>query len=582
MNDNSQEFNQRTMRAVIVCLLVVFAYTNIFLAPKKSPQAPQPSQQAPQVANVEKVVAPAPAAPRPSGPVAIVGAPQKTSDAHPTPAEVTSSGVTFVESDLTKIAISHLGARLQSYALSNYKVLQGEEALLDLVGDIHDAPLPLGVYVGSESDERVVYKLVSVNGVGATTPTANLRIVTGGRVELEFKGALPSGLPITKKIILSDGSYLFSVEVALGGAAQAGESVWLEWPHRFAQPTSSRSTGLSHVTYIDGFNKVHHLPEGELSGGLRDFGTSRWVALGDLYFMSTLIPSVSGRNTMIGRDGELYTGRVAGTQSGGSFTVYAGPKDYKTLEFIGDYQLQRSIDLGWFSFLALPLLWLLHYLYVILNNYGLAIIVLTLIVKTVLLPLSQASFKSMKAMQEIQPEMKALRERVKDPNQLNQEIFALYKRRGVNPMGGCLPMFIQIPVFFGLYQALLNSIELRHSPFALWITDLSSPERLELFGIGVPVMVLLMAASMIIQQWTTPNPSADPAQQKVMMIMPFVFAGMFIIFPMPSGLVLYWLVNNVISITQQMYLRANKGSVYFGTVVASAAIFAVGFILTLI
>ena len=144
-------------------------------------------------------------------------------------------------------------------------------------------------------------------------------------------------------------------------------------------------------------------------------------------------------------------------------------------------------------------------------------------------------------------------------------------------------MFLQIPVFFGLYQALLNSIELRHSPFALWISDLSSPERLEVLGIGIPVMVLLMAASMIIQQWTTPNPSADPAQQKAMMFMPIVFAGMFIIFPMPSGLVLYMLVNNIISITQQMYLRnTEKGSVYFGTFVASAAIFGAGFILTLI
>jgi YidC/Oxa1 family membrane protein insertase len=200
-----------------------------------------------------------------------------------------------------------------------------------------------------------------------------------------------------------------------------------------------------------------------------------------------------------------------------------------------------------------------------------------------MLPLSKASFKSMKQMQEVQPEIKALKERIKDPNQLNQEIFALYKRRGVNPMGGCLPIALQIPVFLGLYQALLNAIELRHAPYALWITDLSSPEKLQLFGIGIPVMVLLMAASMIIQQWTTPNPSADPAQQKAMMFMPIIFAGMFIIYPMPAGLVLYWLVNNIISITQQMYLRGSGDkSVYLGTLVASAAIFGAGFIFTLI
>jgi YidC/Oxa1 family membrane protein insertase len=212
-----------------------------------------------------------------------------------------------------------------------------------------------------------------------------------------------------------------------------------------------------------------------------------------------------------------------------------------------------------------------------------AIIALTLIVKTVMLPLSKASYSSMKKMQEVQPEIKALRERIKDPTQLNQEIFALYQRRGINPMGGCFPIAIQIPVFLGLYNALLNSIELRHAGFALWITDLSAPERLEMFGVGVPVMVLLMSASMIIQQWTTPNPSADPQQQKMMMLMPVVFAAMFIIYPMPAGLVLYWLVNNIISITQQVYMRNTaKGSVYTATFVTSLLILGVGYILTLI
>jgi YidC/Oxa1 family membrane protein insertase len=150
-------------------------------------------------------------------------------------------------------------------------------------------------------------------------------------------------------------------------------------------------------------------------------------------------------------------------------------------------------------------------------------------------------------------------------------------------MGGCFPVAIQIPVFLGLYNALLNSIELRHAGFALWITDLSAPEKLEIFGIGVPVMVLLMSASMILQQWTTPNTSADPQQQKMMMLMPIIFAVMFIVYPMPAGLVLYWLVNNIISITQQVYmLNAEKGSVYTATFVTSLLILGVGYILTLV
>ena len=150
-------------------------------------------------------------------------------------------------------------------------------------------------------------------------------------------------------------------------------------------------------------------------------------------------------------------------------------------------------------------------------------------------------------------------------------------------MGGCFPVLIQIPVFLGLYQALLNAIDLRHAHFGVWINDLSSPERLDLFGIGIPVMVLLMAGSMIIQQKTMPNTATDPTQQRMMAIMPYMFAGMFIIFPMPAGLVLYWLVNNLISITQQIYLRNTaKGSVYVATLVASVLIFGVGYLITLI
>lgn len=582
MTDNSQDFTQRTVRAVIVCLLVVFVYTNFFLAPKKQPVTPsapngQVASQNAQPAVGSPVQAPSQPLAQPSGPVQVVGVQQPK---HPSAAEVQAAGISYVQSGVSRVGISHLGARIQSYSLNDYKSKLGDEAPLDLVGDLHDSALPLGVYVGSENDETIRYTLAAVNGAPATLSPANLQVAQGGTVTLDFTGTLPSGVPITKSLTFTEGSYLFTVHVTLGKPVAQGQAVWLEWSHRFPQNTSS-NTAISHVTYLDGANKIHHLSADDLK--LQQRQTSQWIALGDLYFMSSLLPPLAENNSALARDGDLYVGRVAGSEVGGKFTVYAGPKVYTLLEKLGSFQLERAIDLGFFSFLALPLLWMLHYLYLILHNYGLAIIALTLIIKTALLPLSQASFKSMKAMQEIQPEMKALRERVKDPTQLNQEMMALYKRRGVNPMGGCFPMLIQIPVFFGLYQALLNAIELRHSPFALWITDLSSPEKLEIFGIGVPVMVLLMAASMIIQQWTTPNPSADPTQQKVMMFMPIVFAGMFIIFPMPAGLVLYWLVNNIISITQQMYLRkTTQGGVYWGTLVASVAIFGVGYILTLI
>lgn len=579
MNNNSQEFNQRALKALLLCVIVFFIYTNIFLAPKR-PQAPT---QAPQVASNAQTAPSQGVVAQPSAPATVVGIPQQPPSSHPTLQQLQESGVTFIESNEARFSIAHLGARAIGVSLAQYKLTLGAESPLDLASDLSAVGYPLGVYAGSESDETVRYTLASVNGAPATSQTANLKVAPNSKVIVEFKGVFPSGIGITKRLTISADSYLIPVEVKLDRPLPAGQVVWLEWARHFPIESSSRSAGLSHVTYLDGFDKIRHASPEELTVAYRDFGTTKWVSLGDLYFMTSLIPSVSGRNTMIAREGEIYLVRVAGAQDGGVFSLYAGPKDYKLLEQLGDYQLQRSIDLGWFSFLALPLLWLLHALYTVLHNYGLAVIALTLIVKAVLLPLSKASFESMKAMQELQPEIKALRERVKDPTQLNQETFALYKRKGVNPMGGCLPMFIQIPVFLGLYQALLNSIELRHSPFALWITDLSAPEKLQVLGIGVPVMVLLMAASMIIQTWTSPNPSADPVQQKTMMLMPVVFAGMFIIFPMPAGLVLYMLVNNLISITQQMYMRnAEKGSVYVGTLVASVAIFGAGFILTLI
>jgi YidC/Oxa1 family membrane protein insertase len=428
-----------------------------------------------------------------------------------------------------------------------------------------------------------MYTLTSLNGAPATSPTANLNLEPNSRVVLEFRGALPSGRQITKKITLEGDSFLIGVDVALDRPIESGQSVWLEWTHYYSSAIEKELRIKHSLTLLDGANKIQLVPIEQMLQGLQDRGVNRWVALGDTYFAMALVPTVTTRNTIIGREGDVFLTRVAGTQSGGQFYAYAGPKDYKMLEAIGDFSLERTIDLGWFSFLALPLLWLLRFLYSLVGNYGVAIIALTLIVKAVMLPLSKASFVSAKKMQDLQPEIKALRERVKDPNQLNQEMFALYKRKGVNPMGGCFPVLIQIPVFLGLYNALLNAIELRHAPFAGWITDLSAPESLQILGIGVPVMVLLMAASMVYQTWTTPTPSADPAQQKMMMIMPLVFAGMFIIFPMPAGLVLYWLVNNIISIIQQLYMRnAERGSVYVGTAVASVVIFGIGYLLTMI
>ena len=236
----------------------------------------------------------------------------------------------------------------------------------------------------------------------------------------------------------------------------------------------------------------------------------------------------------------------------------SGRKTILVLQPLG-FELDRAVHFGFFDIIAKPLLWVLRFFNGFFHNYGWSIIVLTILIKILFWPLTHKSYKSMKDMQKIQPKIAKLREKYKDNREkLNQETMALYKTYKVNPMGGCLPMIIQIPVFFALYSLLGYAIELRHAPFLLWINDLSAPDRLSIgiqlpyVGNGIPVLTLLMGASMFIQQKMTPT-TGDPTQAKMMLFLPVIFTFMFINFA--AGLVLYWLVNNILSIGQQYYIN---------------------------
>ena len=215
-----------------------------------------------------------------------------------------------------------------------------------------------------------------------------------------------------------------------------------------------------------------------------------------------------------------------------------------------------------FVILIFVYVWLMNRLYSVIPNYGIAIIILTLLIKIVLWPLGSKSYKSMSEMKKLQPLMKEIREKYKDDKQrMNQEVMSLYKTYKINPLGGCLPMVVQLPVFFALYRMLYQAIELRHAPFFLWINDLSAPDRLFNFNFsipfmeppyGIPVLTVIMGASMLLQQKMSP-PMGDATQAKMMMFMPIIFTVIFINFS--SGLVLYWLVNNILSIAQQYYTQ---------------------------
>ena len=572
---------KRTALAIFLCIIVVMVYTELVVTPQARKAKQHSAPPAAAVSANEQGEGGSSAVIRTAAAPVSVPAPASSSDREKVTAEeLAQSAMTTVLSSSKRVVINHLGARIQNFELLDYKVRLNDSSPLDMVPMGPEPVLPLGAIIGNRSDVAVRYSLERVEG--AATPQGGVVNISDGReAVLVFRGAFGDGTTITKSFRISDGSFVFKVGVETNASV---DKVWIEWPHYEAHPESASRYSQEQLSVLPREGKLKHALLNDLPphspADAESFDAS-WVAYNNQYFAAALIPGLTGPNARFGRVGNDFIVQAAAPKSG-EVAVYVGPKDYKTLGSLG-FHLERLIDLGFFSFLAYPLLWVIRFFYELLGNYGLAIIALTLLLKALFLPLNQAQFRSMQAMQDVAPEMKALRERIKDPNQLNMEMMALYKRRGVNPMGGCFPMLIQIPVFFGLYSALMHAIEMRHSPFALWIDDLSSPERLSLAGIGIPVMVLLMGASMFVQQYLTPQASLDPAQRKVMLMMPVIFTGMFIVFPMPSGLVLYWLVSNIISIVQQTYMRQQrKASPALATAVASVGIFALGYILTLV
>ena len=289
-------------------------------------------------------------------------------------------------------------------------------------------------------------------------------------------------------------------------------------------------------------------------GDFRTAVDGGWIAFLQHYFLSAWIADEGESNGYYGRkrnDGTYivgYTGPLQTVSPGrtGEWRArfYAGPKDQKRLERIAE-NLNLTVDYGFLWWLAVPLFSLLDWLHGLFGNWGLAIIMLTFLVKLVLYPLSSASYKSMANMRRVAPQMKRLQERYSDDRQkLSQEMMGLYKKEGVNPLGGCLPMLLPMPIFIALYWVLFESVELRQAPFMLWIDDLAAMDPYF-------VLPLLMGGTMYAQQLLSPT-LGDPMQARIMKMMPVMFTVLFLFFP--AGLVLYWLVNSVLSIAQQWYV----------------------------
>ncbi|MDH4028442.1 MAG: membrane protein insertase YidC, partial [Nitrospirota bacterium] len=272
----------------------------------------------------------------------------------------------------------------------------------------------------------------------------------------------------------------------------------------------------------------------------------RWTAQEDKYFAAAIIPITPVEGVNVWKEGESAEIALKLKPGRQDFIFYAGPKEYDSLKLLSP-GFEYIVDFGWFSIVAMPLFWVLKFFYSFLGNYGWSIILLTIVTRIPFIPILHKSQQSMKKMQKIQPMMAEIKEKYKkDPQKMQQETMALYKKYKVNPVGGCLPMLLQIPVFIALYNVLQKAIELRGAPFALWITDLASKDPYY-------VLPIVMGGTMVLQQKMTPT-AMEPAQAKMMMLMPIVFTFMFLSFP--SGLVIYWLVNNILGIIQQYY--ANK------------------------
>ncbi|GAB6847090.1 membrane protein insertase YidC [Paraburkholderia kururiensis] len=399
------------------------------------------------------------------------------------------------------------------------------------------------------------------------TPAAGPRELTGdaNSFQLSFESPVKGGVKVVKTYTFTRGSYVIGVDTKIDnvGTAPVTPTLYMELV-RDSQPVETPR--FSH-TFIGPavYTNEHHFQKisfSDIDKNKQDYASSSdngWVAMVQHYFATAWIPKQGAKRDMYVEkiDPTLYrvgvkepVATIAPGQSADvSARLFAGPEEERMLEGIAP-GLELVKDYGWVTIIAKPLFWLLEKIHSVVGNWGWAIVLLTVLIKAVFFPLSAASYKSMARMKEITPRMQALRERFKsDPQKMNAALMELYKTEKVNPFGGCLPVVIQIPVFISLYWVLLSSVEMRGAPWVLWIHDLSQQD---------PYFILpvLMAISMFLQTKLNPTPP-DPVQAKMMMFMPIAFSVMFFFFP--AGLVLYYVVNNVLSIAQQWYITRMMG-----------------------
>jgi YidC/Oxa1 family membrane protein insertase len=458
-----------------------------------------------------------------------------------------------IDTSFYHVVLTTVGARLASLRLKRF-----------METDTRDSPL----YEMIRPGERLPMGLVvtragiNVNDAGvdyATDAPALIRVLPGKEAVVTFVAETKDGLRLTKSFTFRDGSYVFDLKGAVAGDPKvSGIGLTISQPMMELPGYRDFPELQAEVA-----GKVITEDQKPLEKGVQPVsGAITYAGFGDRYFLMAFLPQnpASGTLHMDYADEEadalmLFANPSVRTQ------VYAGPKELDLLE-TANPALSKSINFGWSGIIALPFLRALKLFHRIAPNYGVAIILLTIVVRLLTLPMSIKGQRSMIRMQRLQPQVERIREKFKDDQErLNREMVELYKRNNVNPLGGCLPMAVQFPILIGLYEALLNAVELRQAPFVGWIKDLSAPDCLPIPGMpaipfttchGIPVLVLLMAGSALVQQWMSPK-QPDPNQQKMMMYMPVVFSLIFI--DLPAGLSLYYFASNLLGVVQQFFLN---------------------------
>jgi YidC/Oxa1 family membrane protein insertase len=545
------------MDAQRLVLLMIFGFSLLMLweawdkhnRPKPAAVAPAAQEGVPAPA---KPAASAPSAASPASPSAGPAAPTV-----PAAAPASRGEQVRVTTDLLVAEIDTLGATLSRLELTRHRDSHDASKNLRLLGAEHRYEAQSGLTGDAGPNHRSLWKAL---------PGERALAEGQERIEVRLAAAGRDGLEVQKVYTFTRGSYVVDVALELrnGGSAPIATYAYFQLTHdgkpdgasnTVAETFGAQSfTGFATYSEERKFEKVH---PSDLDKGKAEHikhATDGWLAFVQHYFVSAWLPAKGVPRDYVTekRPDGIYAGRVligatvaAGAQSRVSAPLYAGPQEQKRLQAAAP-GLDLVVDYGFLAVIAWPLFWLLEKLHALTGNWGVAIILLTVLIKLMFFPLSAASYKSMAKMKLITPRLTKLRETyANDRQKMNQAMMELYRTEKINPLGGCFPILVQIPVFIALYWVLLAAIELRHAPFILWIKDLSALDPYY-------VLPILMTATMVLQTRMNPVPP-DPVQAKVMQFMPYVFSIFFFFFP--AGLVLYWLVNNILSILQQWQIQ---------------------------